>query len=136
MLFILNNNNKINSFLTIRNNLVELSIITELETLGIDFSPVKFRGCDKSKLVQSLLARSLSATKLASHLCVLYSDAMNSSIWDKLLSGLIRFTLVSELEKVLIHLMDKWHQLTFEIVEKAWNVLIKSSFNSGIHCIF
>lgn len=116
--------------------MVELSIITELETLGIDFSPVKYRGCDKSKLVQSLLARSQSATKLASHLCVLYSDVINSSTWDKLLSGLIRFTLVNELEKVLIHLMDKWHQLTFEIVEKAWNMLIKSSFNNGIHCIF
>ncbi|VVC25678.1 Hypothetical protein CINCED_3A000948 [Cinara cedri] len=114
-----------------KNNLVELSIITELETLGIDFSPVKYRGCDKSKLVQSLLSRrSLSATKLASHLFVLYSDAMNPSAWDKLLTGLISFTIINELEKVLIHLMDKWHQLTFEIVEKAWNVLINSSFNT------
>lgn len=115
-----------------RNNLVELSIITELESLGINFSPVRYRGCDKSKLVQSLLARkSLSATKLASHLCVLYSNVMNSSVWDSLLSRLIHFTLINELEKVLIHLMDKWHQLTFEIVEKAWNVFLKSSFNSG-----
>lgn len=116
-----------------RNNLIELSIITELETLGINFSPVRYRGCDKSKLVQSLLTRkSVSATKLASHLCVLYSDAMNPSIWNTLLARLINFTLISELEKVLIHLMDKWHQLSFDNVEKAWNVLLKSSFNCGM----
>jgi len=113
--------------------LIELSIITELETLGINFSPAKYRVCDKSKLIQSLLARrSLNATKLASHLCVLYSDTINSSIWDTLLTRLINFTLINELEKVLIHLMDKWYQLTFEIVEKAWNVLLKLSFNSGM----
>ncbi|XP_060837150.1 uncharacterized protein LOC132919505 isoform X1 [Rhopalosiphum padi] len=125
-----------------KNNLVELSIITELETLGINFSPARYRGCDKSKLVQSLMARrSLSSTKLASHLCVLYSDAMNPSIWDLLLTRLIHFTMINELEKVLIHLMDKWHKLTFDIVEKAWNVFLKSSFNSAkdsyevIHCV-
>lgn len=105
-----------------------------METLGIDFSPVKYRGSDKSKLVQLLLTRkSLCATKLALHLCVLYSDVMISSTWDKLLTGLISFTIVSELEKVLVHLMDKWHQLTFEIVEKAWNILINSSINNGIY---
>lgn len=115
-----------------RNNLIELSIITELETLGINFSPIRYRGCDKSKLVQSLLARKTSsATKLASHLCVLYSQSMSPSIWDTLLSRLIHFTIINELEKVLIHLMDKWHQLTFDIVEKAWNVFLNSSFNSG-----
>lgn len=120
-------------FSIFRNNLVELSIITELETLGINFSPVRYRGCDKSKLVQSLLARrSLSATKLASHLCVLYADVMNSGIWDVLLTRLIHFTSINELEKVLVHLMDKWHKLSFEIVEKAWNILLKSSFNSGM----
>lgn len=120
-------------FSIFRNNLVELSIITELETLGINFSPVRYRGCDKSKLVQSLLARrSLSATKLASHLCVLYADVMNSGIWDALLTRLIHFTSINELEKVLVHLMDKWHKLSFEIVEKAWNILLKSSFNSGM----
>lgn len=114
--------------------MVELSIITELETLGINFSPVRYRGCDKSKLVQSLLARrSLNATKLASHLCVLYSDVINPSIWDTLLTRLINFTLINELEKVLIHLMDTWHQLTFDIVEKAWNVFLKSSFNCGMN---
>ncbi|XP_050441522.1 uncharacterized protein LOC126846278 [Adelges cooleyi] len=115
-----------------KNNLVELSIITELETQGINFSPVRYRGCDKSKLVQSLLTRkTASATKLASHLCVLYSDVMNASIWDTLLTRLTHFTIISELEKVLIHLMDKWHQLSFEIVEKAWNTLLKSSFNNA-----
>jgi len=113
--------------------LIELSIITELETLGINFSPARYRGCDKSKLVQSLMARrSLSSTKLASHLCVLYSDAMNPSIWDLLLTRLINFTMIIELEKVLIHLMDKWHKLTFDIIEKAWNVFLKSSFNTGM----
>lgn len=112
--------------------MIELSIITELEAIGINFSPMRYRGCDKSKLVQSLLARrSLAPTKLASHLCVLYTDAMNSNIWDTLLTRLISFTLISELEKVLVHLMDKWHQLTFDIVEKAWNVFLKSSFNNG-----
>lgn len=120
--------------MNIRNNLVELSIITELETLGINFSPVRYRGCDKSKLVQSLMARrSLSSTKLASHLCILYSDAMNPSIWDLLLTRLIHFTMIIELEKVLVHLMDKWHKLTFDIVEKAWNVFLRSSFNSGMN---
>lgn len=113
--------------------MIELSIITELETLGINFSPVRYRGCDKSKLVQSLLGRtSPSATKLAAHLCVLYSDAMNSIIWDTLLTRLINFKIIDELEKILIHLMDKWHQLTFDIIEKAWNVFLKSSINSGI----
>lgn len=116
-----------------RNNLIELSIITELETLGINFSPVRYRGCDKSKLVQSLLGRrSLCATKLAAHLCVLYSDVMNPILWDTLLTRLINFTIIDELEKVLIHLMDKWHQLTFDIIEKAWNVFLKSSFNNGM----
>jgi len=119
-----------------RNNLIELSIITELETLGINFSPARYRGCDKSKLVQSLLARrSLNATKLASHLCVLYSDIINPSIWDTLLTRLSHFTLINELEKVLIHLMDKWYQLTFEIVETAWNILLKSSFNNGTNLL-
>lgn len=114
--------------------MIELSIITELESIGINFSPARYRGCDKSKLVQSLLARrSLSATKLASHLCVLYSDAMNPSIWDTLLIRLINFTIISELEKVLVHLMDKWHQLTFDTVEKAWNVFLNSSINSGMN---
>lgn len=117
-----------------RNDLIELSIITELETLGINFSPPRYRKCDKSKLVQSLLARkSLNATKLTSHLCILYSDTMNTNIWDTLLSRLIQFTLIFELEKVLIHLMDKWHQLTLDIVEKAWNVFLRSSFNSGMN---
>lgn len=120
-------------FVIFRNNLIELSIVTELETLGINFSLVGYGACDKSKLVQSLLARrSQNATKLASHLCVLYSDTMNSRIWDTLLSRLITFTLINELEKVLIHLMDKWHQLTFETVDKAWNVFLKSSFSRGM----
>lgn len=116
--------------------MVELSIITELETLGINFSPVRYRGCDKLKLVQSLLARrSLNASKLASHLCVLYSDVINPSVWDTLLTNLINFTLINELEKVLFHLMDTWHQLTFDIVEKAWNVFLKSSFNCGMNIL-
>lgn len=116
-----------------RNNLIELSIITELETLGINFSPMRYRDCDKSKLMQSLLTRkTYSATKLAAHLCVLYSLSMNPSIWDTLLSRLIHFTIISELEKVLIHLMDKWHQLTFDLVEKAWAILLKFSFNNGM----
>lgn len=116
--------------------MVELSIITELETLGINFTPVRYRSCDKSKLVQSLLSRrSSNATILASHLCVLYSDAINSSIWDTLLLRLIHFTLIRELEKVLVHLMDKWHQLTFNNVEKAWNVFLQSSFNSGMNLL-
>ncbi|XP_050522143.1 uncharacterized protein LOC126894881 isoform X2 [Daktulosphaira vitifoliae] len=115
-----------------KNNLVELSVITELETLGINFSPVRYRSCDKSKLVQSLLARkSISATKLASHLCVMYSKEMNATIWDTLLTRLTNLSIISELEMVLTHLMDKWHQLTFEVVEKAWNSLIKNSFNSA-----
>lgn len=116
--------------------MIELSIITELETLGINFSPGRYRGCDKSKLVQSLLARrSLNATKLASHLCVLYSGIIYPGIWDTLLTRLINFTLINELEKVLIHLMDKWYQLTFEIVEEAWNVLLNSSFNNGMNSL-
>jgi len=41
--------------------------------------------------------------------------------------------MIIELEKVLNHLMDKWHKLTFEIVEKAWNVFLRSSFNSGMN---
>lgn len=62
----------------------------------------------------------------------MYLDAMNPNIWDTLLTRLIEFTLICELEKVLVHLMDKWHQLTLDIVEKAWNVFLRSSFNNGM----
>nr|CAD7452989.1 unnamed protein product [Timema tahoe] len=110
-----------------------LMFTSQLDALGIFYSG-QLQECNKVDLVKVLWSRhgrSHPALVLIAQLCLHYK-MFQREIWEPLLTQMVSFNMVRELETVLPQLNEQFHILSLSLCIQAWNKVLLRPFLSVV----
>ncbi|CAH1401614.1 unnamed protein product [Nezara viridula] len=111
---------------SIRDYMLTLEFISELEKFALDYSVAGFESCSKEQIVTTLIKRSCpGAISLSAKICITYK-IWNASLWESLLINMTSLSMVKVLEFSLPELSHMSDQLNEKVLISAWECLIFS----------
>uniref|UniRef100_A0A023F032 Putative kinetochore component n=2 Tax=Triatoma infestans TaxID=30076 RepID=A0A023F032_TRIIF len=114
---------------SIGNYMTVLSLLYELDRLGIGYTIGTFELVPKENVINLLLNRTnATGIKLAARITLTY-NIIDSHIWNSLLKQMTKYAMVPELEALLSEV--DYLQINRKVLSSAWNCVILSTLARG-----
>ncbi|KDR22172.1 Kinetochore-associated protein 1 [Zootermopsis nevadensis] len=121
------------NIIDIRQMLNSLQYASELEMLGYSYSVSSFESCNKLELVKGIWrtqSNNPQALIVIARLCVEFSIQQHN-IWTLLLKQMTKYSMVRELEVLMLHVTDLGHTLSSKEYVGAWESVLFTPFLKG-----